>query len=102
SRIPRGGIWPDRSARHPALGVCRTPAGRRRTRAGLAGPPGAGGGAGTSADGGSRTMMLPRMVLTMFVLLGALGCVQEKSHDKLVSEHGEGWAVTAWGEGYEV
>ena len=47
-------------------------------------------------------MMRPRLVVTTFVLLGGLGCVQEKSPDKPASEPGEGWAVTAWGESYEV
>ena len=47
-------------------------------------------------------MMRPRLVVTTFVLLGAVGCVQEKSPDKLASEPGENWSVTAWGERYEV
>ncbi|MGH9870085.1 MAG: efflux RND transporter periplasmic adaptor subunit [Candidatus Polarisedimenticolia bacterium] len=47
-------------------------------------------------------MMRARLLVTTFVLLGALGCVQEKSPDKLASEPVDSWAVTAWGERYEV
>ena len=47
-------------------------------------------------------MMRPRLILTTLVALGALGCVQEKSHDKLALEPDGRWAVTAWGEHYEV
>jgi len=47
-------------------------------------------------------MIRPRLILTMLVLLGALGCLQEKAPGNLASEPGEGWSVTAWGERYEV
>ncbi len=47
-------------------------------------------------------MMRARLLLTMLVLLGALGCAREKSPDKLASHPGESWSVTAWGERYEV
>ncbi len=47
-------------------------------------------------------MMRARLIVTTFVLLVALGCVQEQSPDKTASEPGESWAVTAWGERYEV
>ncbi len=47
-------------------------------------------------------MNRPRLVLTTLVLLGVLGCVQEESHDGPATGPDESWAVTAWGERYEV